>query len=180
MSTFPVAIVGFLAAFAPLFSRRVWQPAQILLAGAILTPARRTVAATRRVTGLADPRRFHRYHRVLSHARWSGRAVGRVLLCPLVRTVAPTGPLVVGIDETIERRRGERSAAKGISRDPVRASHAPFVKASGLRWVGALLPVRVPRAGRAWASPVLTALAPSERHDRERGRRHKAVAATRA
>ena len=175
MPTLPPAMIGVLAAFAPLFSARVWRHTQVLLGGAILAPARRTVTAALRVMGLGSHRQFHRYHRVLSHARWSGLAVSRVLLSLLVTTFAPTGPLLFGIDETLERRRGKRIAAKGIYRDPVRSSHAHFVKASGLRWVCVMLLVRLPWAARTWALPVLTALAPSERYNQARGRRHKAL-----
>ncbi len=133
MPTLPAPMIAVLGACAPLFSPRVWSHAQVLLAGAILAPAQRTVAAALRVTGLAQVRQFHRYHRVLSRAEWSGLAVGRVLLALLVAAFVPTGPLLVGIDETLERRRGKRIAAKGIYRDPVRSSHSHFVKASGLR-----------------------------------------------
>jgi hypothetical protein len=175
MPTLPAPMIAVLRAFAPLFSPRVWSHAQVLLVGAILAPAQRTVAAALRVTGLAQVRQFHRYHRVLSRAEWSGLAVGRVLLTLLVAAFVPTGPLLVGIDETLERRRGKRIAAKGIYRDPVRSSHSHFVKASGLRWVCLMLLVPIPWADRTWALPVLTALAPSERHDAARGRRHKTL-----
>jgi hypothetical protein len=85
--------------------------------------------------GLAQCRRFERSQRVLNRDRWSGLAVSRTLLRLLVATFAADGPLVLGIAETIERRRGAMIAATGIYRDPVRSSHAHFVKASGLRWV---------------------------------------------
>lgn len=175
MPTLPAPMIAILRAFAPLFSARVWDHAQVLLVGAILAPAQRTVAAALRVTGHAQVRQFHRYHRVLSRAVWSELAVGRVLLQLLIAAFAPTGPLLFGIDETLERRRGKRIAAKGIYRDPVRSSHSHFVKASGLRWVCLMLLVPIPWAARTWALPVLTALAPSERHDGERGRRHKTL-----
>jgi hypothetical protein len=168
-------MIAVLAPFAPLFSQRVWRHAKVLLAGALLTPAQRTVTAALRTMGLAQSRQFHRYHRVLSHARWSGLAAGQLLLGLLVAAFAPAGPLVFGIDETLERRRGAKIAAKGIYRDAVRSSHSHFVKASGLRWVCLLLLVPIPWAARVWALPVLTALAPSERYNRERGRRHKSL-----
>lgn len=173
MPTLPPAMLPVLAAFAPQFSRRVWQHALVLLVGALLAPGRRTVAAALRAMGLEQEQRFERYHRVLSRARWSGLAVGHTLLGLLAAAFAPDGPLVVGVDETVERRRGARIAAKGIYRDPVRSSRAHFVKASGLRWVCLMLLVPIPWAGRSWALPFLTALAPSERYDREHGRRHK-------
>ncbi len=175
MRTLSPVMVHALAPFAPLFSRRVWRYALALAAGALLAPGRRTVAAALRVLGLAEERRFERYHRVLSRATWSGLAVSRVLLGLLVTAFVPTGPLIVGIDESLERRRGAQIAAKGIYRDPVRSSRSHFVKASGLRWVCVMLLAPIPWAGRVWALPFLTALAPSERADRQHGRRHKTL-----
>ena len=148
MPTLPATMITVLRAFAPLFSARVWDHAQVLLAGAILAPAQRTVTAALRVTGLAHVPQFHCYHRVLSRAAWSELAVGRVLLGLLVATFAPTGPLLFGIADTLERRRGKRIAAKGIYRDPVRSSQSHFVKASGLRWVCLMLLVPIPWAAR--------------------------------
>jgi hypothetical protein len=168
-------MLPLVAPFAPLFSRRVWQHALVLLGGALLAPGRRTVAAALRVMGLEREPRFERYHRVLNRASWSGLAASRVLLRLLVAVLVPSGPLLIGIDETLERRRGAKIAAKGIYRDAVRSSHSHFVKASGLRWVGLMLLVPLHWADRVWALPFLTALAPSERYDRERGRRHKTL-----
>jgi hypothetical protein len=175
MPCLPPTLAAVLAPFARLFSRRVWAHAQVLLVGAILAPAQRTVAAALRAMGLAQTPQFHRYHRVLSHARWSGLAAGRALLALLIAAFAPDGPLVLGVDETLERRRGRKIAPKGLYRDAVRSSKQYFVKASGLRWVCLMLLVPIPWAGRTWALPVLTALAPSERYDAERGRRHKTL-----
>ena len=177
MPTLPPAMLQALEPFVPLFSRRLWPRVLVLVAGTLLAPGKRTVTAALRVMGLAQAPRFERYHRVLNRARWSSLAVSRVLLSLLVAAFAPTGPLLLGIDETIERRRGKRITAKGIYRDPVRSSHEHFVKASGLRWICLMLLVPIPWAGRIWALPFLTALAPSERYDQERGRRHKTLAA---
>src|SRR4051794_12539167 len=90
-------------------------------------------------------------------------------------TPLSAGPVVLGIDDTIERRRGKRIGAKGIYRDPVRSSKGHFVKASGLRWLSLMLLVPIPWAGRVWALPFLTTLAPSERYAHEHGRRHKTL-----
>jgi hypothetical protein len=85
----------------------------------------------------------------------------------------PAGPVVIAIDETIERRWGARIRARGIYRDPVRSSHGHFVKVSGLRWISLMLVAPIPWAGRVWALPFLTVLAPSERWAQATGRRHK-------
>jgi hypothetical protein len=166
-------MIRVLAPFAPLFSERVFEHAQVLLAGAILAPGKRTVSSALRAMGLDQQKSFHRYHRVLSRASWSSREAGRLLLGLLVETFVPEGPLVVGIDETLERRRGKKIAAKGIYRDPVRSSHSHFVKTSALRWVCVTLLAEVPWASRVWALPFVCSLAPSERYAAERGKRHK-------
>ncbi|MBA3472317.1 MAG: transposase [Rubrobacter sp.] len=175
MRTLPTTMIRLLAPFAPLFSECVWHHVQVLLAGAILAPGRRTVSSALRAMGLGQQKRFHRYHRVLSRASWSSVEASRVLLRSLVKAFVPEGPLVVGIDETLERRHGKKIAAKGVYRDPVRSSHKNCVKASGLRWVCVMLLVPIPWAGRVWALPFLSALAPSERYAAARGRRHKKI-----
>jgi len=171
--TLPPRFVPVIVPFAGLFRQRTWRHAGALLVGALLAPGVRTVTSVLRILGLARERRFCRYHRVLSRASWSPRAASRMLLRLLLRAFVPDGPLVFGVDDTIERRRGKRIRAKGIYRDPVHSSHSHFVKASGLRWLSVMLLAPIPWAGRVWALPVLTALAPSERADREAGRRHK-------
>jgi hypothetical protein len=174
MRTLPTGMIRVLAPFAPLFSERVFEHVQVLLSGAILAPGKRTVSSALKAMGLDQRQQFHRYHRVLSRAVWSSREASRVLLDLLVEAFVPEGaPLVVGIDETLERRQGKKIAAKGTYRDPARSSHSHFVKTSALRWVCLTLLVPVPWASRVWALPFLSALAPSERYYQDRGKRHK-------
>jgi hypothetical protein len=169
----PTTMIRVLGPFSPLFSKRIWPHVQVLLAGAILAPGKRTVASALRALGLGEERRFCRYHRVLSRASWSSRQAGRVLLELLVEVFVTEGPLILGIDETLERRRGKKIHAKGVYRDPVRSSHEHFVKTSGLRWVCLTLLAPIPWASRVWALPFLSALAYSERYAKEYGKRHK-------
>ena len=169
----PCEFVSLMVAFAPLFSKPVFQHAQLLLMGAILAPGKRTVTSALRVMGKGQEKHFQNYHRVLSRARWSGLAASQLLLSLLVSTFAPTGTIVMGLDDTIERRRGEKIKALGIYRDPVRSSHSHFVKASGLRWLCLMLLVEIPWAGRVWALPFMSALCPSERYCKERSRAHR-------
>jgi hypothetical protein len=101
------------------------------------------------------------------------RHASQVLFRLLVTTFAPHGPLVVGLDETLERRRGREISAAGSYRDPVRSSRSHFVTARGLRWICAMLLVPIPWAGRTCALPFFTVLAPSEREAAHRRRRYK-------
>ena len=174
MLSLPSRFATVILSFAPVFlQQRTWRHAEVLLLGAILAPGQRTVTSLLRIVGLTRERHFANYHRVLNRAAWSPRDAARLLLGLLISVFAPTGTVVLGLDDTIERRRGKRIAAKGIYRDPVRSSHGHFVKASGLRWLSLMLLVPIPWAGRVWALPFLTALAPSERYAQEHGRRHK-------
>jgi len=171
----PVTLTRLIVRFAPLFSKHVWEHAQVLIVGALLAPGKRTVTSILRVMGLSQEEQFQKYHRVLNRARWSSMAVARMLLRLVVDTLVLTGPVVIGIDDTLERRRGEKINARGIYRDPVRSSHSHMVKASGLRWLCAMVLTEIPWAGRVWALPFLTALCPSERYHQQRGQRHKTL-----
>ena len=172
----PARFASILIAFAPVFVQaRTWQHAQMLLLGALLVPGQRTVCSILRIIGLGQERHFVTWHRVLNRAVWNSRLAARVLLGLLVKTFAPNGPVLLGVDDSIERRRGKRISAKGIYRDPVRSSRSFFVKTSGLRWLSLMLLSPMPWAGRVWALPFLTVLAPSQRYCEARGLRHKTL-----
>lgn len=170
MASLPLAVQSVILSFAPLFSKRVFEHARLLIVGAILAPGKRTVSAVLRVMGKGYEPQFQTFHRVLNRARWSTLQGSRILLMQLVEAFVPSGPIRMGIDETIERRWGAKISARGIYRDPVRSSKSHVVKASGLRWVCLMLLVPVPWAKRVWALPFLTVLSPSERYYESRGR----------
>ena len=174
MLTLPREIMAVLQPFAPAFGKRVWQRVMVLVVGAILVPGQRTVTSVLRVMGLSLDSHFQNYHRVLNRDRWSSLALAPILLRLLLAAfIDDDAPIIVGLDETIERRRGAKIAAKGIYRDPVRSSKEFFVKVSGLRWVSMQVLAEIPWVKRVWALPFLTVLAPSERYHQERGKHHK-------
>jgi hypothetical protein len=124
--------------------------------------------------GLGHTRQYQNYHRVLNRANWSSLQASHVLLRLMVHASLPRGPLVIGGDDTLERRRGARIKAKGIYRDAARSSHCHLVKTSGLRWLCLMLLV----PGLWQGASFLTALAPSERYQKQRARqrrRHKTL-----
>jgi hypothetical protein len=170
----PEVLATWLRPFQGYFTAAIWRHALVLVAGAVLAPGRRTVTAALRVMGLGQAAGFAVHHRVLSDVRWSSRAAAHRLLLLLVAAFVPKGPVVVGLDDTIERRWGARIRARGIYRDPVRSSRGHFVKASGLRWLCVMVLAPIPWADCVWGLPFLAVLAPSERSARKRGRqRHK-------
>jgi hypothetical protein len=163
----PTILVSWLAVFRPCSTAPVWNHILVLVGGAVLAPGKRTVTQALRVMGLADRPGFGRYHEVLNRARWDARDVAHRLLLHLLAVLLPSGEVVIGIDDTIERRWGGKIKARGIYRDAVRSSHGHFVKTSGLRWLSLAVMLPVPFAGRRWALPFLTVLAPSERGARQ-------------
>lgn len=169
----PCELMNFVIAFAELFSKPVFHRVKVLLTGAILSPASRTVTNALRVMGLSGERHYQNYHRVLNRAEWSCLNGSRILLKLLLTVFELEDQLVIGFDDHLERRRGKQIKAKGIYRDAVRSSDSFFVKASGLRWMSFMLLSEVAFAKRVWGLPFLTVLCPSERYYLERGIRHR-------
>ena len=175
MFTPPAEVEAVTAAFASLFTRPSWRRAQALLCGVLLAPANHALTAALRALGLAGDTHFQNYHRLLNRARWSARGAARVLLRLLIQAFAPAGPVILGLDETVERRRGAKIEARAIYRDAARSSRECFQKTSGLRWLSLHLLAPIRWAKRVWALPFLTALCPSARYAvyTRKGRRHK-------
>lgn len=176
MLKLPTGFQDTISYFSFAFRKEVWPKVQLLLIGAIICPGSRTVCNLLRSVGLRWERNFPKYHRVLSQDKWSAKKLSGVLLRLVVNAFVPKGEaLVVGMDDTIERRWGAKINKRGIYRDPVRSSKSHFVKCSGLRWLSlmALTPLPWLQAGAYWALPVLTVLCPSERFYTKRGKSTK-------
>src|SRR3954464_5379219 len=109
----PAVLAAWMQPFAASFTPAVWRHVLVLIAGSLLAPGRRTVTAALRVMGLDQGAGFAVYHRVLSLGRWSSRAVAHRLLLLLVAALVPAGPVVIGLDDTIERRWGAKIKARG-------------------------------------------------------------------
>ena len=167
-------IMVVLGCFAQVFSERTWDWVQVLVVGAILAPGKRTITSVLTVVGLSQEKQYQRYHRVLNRAKWSSLQTSKILLGLLVGAFVSTdGTVILGADETLERRKGKHIKAKGVFRDAVRSSKTYTVKAFGLRWVSMMLLVNVPWSSRVWALPFLTVLAPSEKTNSTNNKRHK-------
>ncbi len=175
MQSYPVEFLAVILPFQELFSKPVFAHVKVLASGAILAPGKRTISSVLQIMGLREEKRFHKYHRVLSLVEWSALGASRILLLLLLACFLPAGEIIVGIDETLERRWGKMIKQRGIYRDSVRSSGSHFVKSSGLRWMSVMLLVPISWASRIWALPFLTVLAPSERYNKQQGKRHKKI-----
>ncbi len=111
--TAQLKLSGWMAPFGGMFTAPTWRRVLVLLIGVVLSPGRRTVAAALRVTGLDQDPYFTNYHRVLNRSRWSSRRVARCLFRLLVGTFVPDGPVIIGLDDTLERRWEPRSPPAG-------------------------------------------------------------------
>jgi DDE superfamily endonuclease len=132
MVSWPIAFIRVMGIFSPVCSRAVWSHVNVLLPGAVLAPGKRTVTAMLPIMSLSAASDFQTYHRVLNGAVWSPRTASRLRLRLVVAVVIPRGVVLCGLEETIERRRGDQLHAKGLYRDPVRSSHSQVVNVSGL------------------------------------------------
>lgn len=167
------AIVTILAPFAVLFSRPTWENALTLLFGALLSRGKRTVCAALRVTGLENDSCFAKYHHILNRAKWSPLMGSKILLNLLFGLTDKCFPVVLFVDETLERRKGSKIKAKGYYRDAVRSSKSAIVKTSGLKWLSIALSWRFPFSSRHFALPFMTVLEPSKNSSKTAKRRHK-------
>ena len=173
MFTVPQEVMNVMGAFASMFYSPVWNNALILTIGAILAIRQRTVSSCLRAVGLRDEKRFCNYHRVLNRAKWNTLQGSKILLGLLICLVPAVMPLIIAVDETIERRKGKKIKAKGCYRDAVGSSKGEVVKCFGLKWISMMLIVPLPWAKRPWALPFLTVLAPSEAANKAADKRHK-------
>lgn len=166
-------ILAVLAAFSSEFSQPTLKNIQILLIGAILCRGPRRVSSVLRIMGLASKGDFSKYHRVLNRAQWDGLKLAKILLGLLIKLLPDSWPVLIAVDETLERRRGKKIKAKGLYRDAVQSSQSNVVTSYGLKWVCMVLIVPMPWCKRPWALPFLTVLAPSKKSNESAGRRHK-------
>lgn len=169
------SFLAWLAPYLTIFSRRTRPTVAALTVGALLAVGPRTVTNCLRALGLAEHPSFTAFHRVLNRNAWSGFALARTLLRAVVAAFVPSGPIVIGVDHTLERRRGRRIGPVGHFYDASRSTAEVKVTGRGLRWLSAMVLVEVPFAGRIWALPVLTALTPSKVWSERHGQRHRTV-----
>jgi hypothetical protein len=169
----PKRFVAWLWPYLEAFSGRTRPTVAALTVGTVLAVGPRTVTNALRTLGLANEPGFAAFHRVLNRNAWSGLGLARTLARALVAAFVPDGPILVGVDHTLERRRGPCIGPASQYRDAARSSTEQTVTSRGLRWLTTMLLVEVPFAGRIWGLPMLTALVPSRSWCKANGRRYR-------
>jgi hypothetical protein len=156
---------------APVFSRMV-----VLACGTILGSGSRTVASALRAVGLGQCEDFSSYHRVFNGAKWPPLRMSRILLSLVVRFLLPEkAPIVLLVDETLERRRGRKIVYKSWFRDAVRSTAQQVVLSMGIRWLCLAVLVETPWSKRPWALPILLVPLLSEKRCKQLRRRHRSA-----
>ncbi|MHB1948723.1 MAG: IS701 family transposase [Gammaproteobacteria bacterium] len=173
MQSLPRGMASVLDSFSHLFTLPTWAHIQVLLIGAILCQGARRVSSILRVMGLSKEKRFEKYHRVLNRAKWNSLSGAKILLGLLVLLLPASLPILIVVDDTIERRSGKKIKAKGCYRDACRSTQKLVIKCFGLKWVCLMLIVSLPWCKRQWALPFMTILAPSKKSNKARNREHK-------
>ena len=169
-------IIQLLSVFSIAFTAPTFAKMLVLILGTILTPGRRTVTAALRMMGLGNEKHFSNYHRVLNRDCWSPWVVSKILLGLILLFFLPAGaPLILAIDETLERRRGQQIKYKGWFRDPILSTQERVVTALGLRWICLAVVVPVPWSQRTWALPFMTVLALGEKTSAKLNKRHRTI-----
>lgn len=169
MSFLPPIILSLLANFAGVFTCPTWKNAQTLLIGAILCTGKRTVSSALRAMGLANETNFSKYHRVLNGSKWDSWQLVKILLGLLLPLIPENCPILIAMDETIERRKGKRIRAKGCYRDSCRSTRSLVIKCFGLKWQCAALIIKLPWSSRPWALPFMTVLCIAKTYDAPKG-----------
>lgn len=171
----PVEIITVLTYFAAEFSKPSFENAKSLLTGSILCTGRRCITSILSILGLANDKQFCNYHRFFNRAKYNCCNLSKILLGLLIQLLPKDAPILMVVDDTLERRRGRKITAKGYYRDAIRSTEKEIVKCYGLKWVCMMLLVKLPWANRHWALPVMTVLAPSRDANEKLGKTHKTV-----
>src|SRR3954451_3750326 len=92
--------------FQPIFTQPTFPVFVRLLTGWLLSHRRRVITDLIRSSDSLREGHFTRYHRFFSQASWELDGLSRVLAVVLINTLAPTGLIVIAVDDTLCRKRG--------------------------------------------------------------------------
>lgn len=172
----PSEATPLLLALAPAFTAPTYRRFVTLLAAAVLSTGRRTIANLLRTAGPLAEGHVTSYQRVLSAAQWSGLQLACLLTRLLVRTLLPHGQITLAGDDTVDGHKGKKVYGKARHRDPVRSTKSYTTWRYGHKWVVLSILVRFPFAARPWALPILVDLYRSAEDNRQRHRPHRTPA----
>ena len=139
-------------------SRHLQKRFGVLVLGAIVAMGRRTVSRVLWAVSLLVDAHPSSYHRFFSKSRWSLFELGRILAAMVLELLPSDKPIVVLVDDTVVKHRGDKVYGKGWHRDAVESTDSSMVKTLGHKWVVLAVSVPLRFCKRPWALPILAAL----------------------
>jgi DDE superfamily endonuclease len=153
------SFLALLLQFRAVFTQPTFVTFVALLTGWLLSHRRRFVTELIQAGGSTHSGHHSRYHRFFSQAAWSLDDLWRLLATLLLRVFAPTGLVLLAVDDTLCRKRGLTLFGAGMHHDPLISSRAKALVSWGHDWVVLCLLVRCPWApSKVWALPLLARL----------------------
>jgi hypothetical protein len=172
----PTEAAALLAALSPAFTQPTAARFTTLLAGAILTTGRRTIANILRSLRHLAPGHRSSYQRVLCRAPYSLLELGCALTAFILQHLVPTGPVILVGDDTVDGHKGKHVYGKARHRDAVRSSHCFTAWRYGHKWVVLAVLVKFPFTTRRWALPILVDLYRTPELNKAENRPHRTPA----
>lgn len=153
------SFVALLQPFRVVFTQPSFVTFVALVTGWLLSHRRRFVTELIQASGSTHAGHHSRFHRFFSQAAWSLDDLWHVLATLLLQLFAPTGLVLLAVDDTLCRKRGLTLFGAGMPHDPLISSRAKALVSWGHDWVVLCLLVRCPWApSKIWALPLLARL----------------------
>ena len=157
--TLPSTMAALVQQFSSCFTKPTFQTFCIIAAGWLLGQGRRTVTHVLLAGDGLSRKTFSCYHRFFSQARWSVDEIGHIVLQLVLKFIPSDAPIVVAVDDTLNRKTGKRIWAAGMHHDPLRSTARRAVFSFGHNWVVLSVQLRLPFApGKTWSLPILMRL----------------------
>lgn len=133
---------------------------------------RRTVTRMILAAGEAADKHYSSYHRLFSAARWSLDAIGLALFDLIEPHLK--GPVLLGLDDTLARKRGRKTFGCGMHHDPLLSSRGRAVMNWGHSWVVLGVLIRFPLwPDRVFCLPILFRLYLNKAKARKHRRKYR-------
>ena len=157
--------------FASCFTKPSFQTFGVIVTGWLLGHGRRVVTRILLAGDGLKVKTFSCYHRFFSQARWTVDAVARVMLALVLKFIPDDAPIVVAVDDTLNRKTGKRIWAAGMHHDPLLSTARRAVFSFGHNWVVLSVQLRLPFApDKTWSLPILMRLYRRKQKKRKPGR----------
>lgn len=138
---------ALLGSFQGVFTQPSYRLFLTLMTGWVLSVRHRFVTELIYAGDKVGVGHWSRYHRFFSRAAWSLDDLSLVLARLLFTVFAPSGVILLALDDTLCRKRGLNLYGAGMHHDPLLSSKALKLVSWGHNWVVLTLVIRLP----SWA-----------------------------